>query len=364
MDIILFLVIMIFLVGTEMAIPFLAKRTTVFGVSIPDEYCKDATLVSYKKRYTLLVFIVGALAIASYVGWILTGNPPNETQVLVGLAIQFGILIICAALYFYFHAKTLQQKSRMKWGENDKRVKVMDLSVRSQDSMLPWYIYLLPIVVTLGVIVYTILNYSMLPEQVPVHWGPNGEPDAFTPKTYVSAISLPLVMLVIQCMFLGINETTKRSGIKLSATRPEASRIRQLTLRKYTSWFLFLVSILMTMLFSYLQLRMVHPDLGGNALSISLPFLFLIVILVSTIFYAIKVGRAGENMNLEQEPGIVDIDEDQYWIGGIFYFNKNDPSIFVEKRFGIGWTINFANPLGYLMIFGPLLLILLITILT
>jgi uncharacterized membrane protein len=28
---------------------------------------------------------------------------------------------------------------------------------------------------------------------------------------------------------------------------------------------------------------------------------------------------------------------------GIFYVNPNDPSLFVEKRYGIGYTLNFGN---------------------
>jgi len=37
------------------------------------------------------------------------------------------------------------------------------------------------------------------------------------------------------------------------------------------------------------------------------------------------------------------VDDDSHWIGGFLYFNKNDPSIFVEKRFGMGYTLNFGN---------------------
>ncbi|MBU8879004.1 hypothetical protein BGM26_08400 [Bacillus sp. FJAT-29790] len=59
--------------------------------------------------------------------------------------------------------------------------------------------------------------------------------------------------------------------------------------------------------------------------------------------------------------GISDLDDDQYWKGGLLYFNKNDPSIFVEKRFRIGWTLNFANPIGYIVLFGPIIIILLIS---
>ena len=34
---------------------------------------------------------------------------------------------------------------------------------------------------------------------------------------------------------------------------------------------------------------------------------------------------------------------DARWKLGMFYFNPRDPSIIVEKRFGVGWTINFGN---------------------
>jgi uncharacterized membrane protein len=46
---------------------------------------------------------------------------------------------------------------------------------------------------------------------------------------------------------------------------------------------------------------------------------------------------------------------DQCWKLGIFYFNPADAAIFVEKRFGIGYTINFANRVTWL--FGGLILL-------
>ena len=33
-----------------------------------------------------------------------------------------------------------------------------------------------------------------------------------------------------------------------------------------------------------------------------------------------------------------------YWKAGIFYSNRDDPALFVRKRFGIGYTLNFGNP--------------------
>ena len=37
---------------------------------------------------------------------------------------------------------------------------------------------------------------------------------------------------------------------------------------------------------------------------------------------------------------------------GIFYFNPEDPRFFVSRRnIRIGWTLNFANPYSYLIVF-------------
>lgn len=356
----IFLIIVCFLVAIETAIPYLVKKTVVFGVSIPDANIRDEKLVLYKKLYSLLVFVISIIVIGSYLLWATNSHLSEEKHVIIFLVIQFGIIFLSAALYFYFHAKTLQRKKSQKWMENLKEVKITDLAVRSQDEMLPWYVFLLPMVVTIGFIGYTFIYFNRLPDQIPMHWGANGKPDSFTEKNLFSVNSLLFILLTMQVMFLGTNEATKRSGIKLSSTRTDASRIRQLTLRKYTSWFSFIMSVSVTLLFTFLQLTMIHPDLMSNAVTFAIPLIFTLIALIGTIIFAVKVSNAGEKAGGLPTEGITDVDEDEYWKGGIIYFNKNDPSIFVEKRFGVGWTINFANPIGYLITFVPIVVILLI----
>ena len=45
---------------------------------------------------------------------------------------------------------------------------------------------------------------------------------------------------------------------------------------------------------------------------------------------------------------------DKNWKLGLFYINRNDPALFVEKRFGIGYTLNFGHP-GVLVFLAVLL---------
>jgi uncharacterized membrane protein len=48
----------------------------------------------------------------------------------------------------------------------------------------------------------------------------------------------------------------------------------------------------------------------------------------------------------------------------LIYYNRDDPSLLVEKRVGIGWTFNFAQPIVWawtaLMLAAPLLMAVLI----
>ncbi len=52
-------------------------------------------------------------------------------------------------------------------------------------------------------------------------------------------------------------------------------------------------------------------------------------------------------------------DDERYWYGGVFYNNPDDPALFVPKRFGLGWTMNFGHPQSRLVLIGIALLVLL-----
>ena len=56
-------------------------------------------------------------------------------------------------------------------------------------------------------------------------------------------------------------------------------------------------------------------------------------------------------------------DDDRYWYGGVFYNNPDDPALFVPKRYGLGWTMNFGHPQSKLFLIGILLLLLLFGVL-
>ena len=38
--------------------------------------------------------------------------------------------------------------------------------------------------------------------------------------------------------------------------------------------------------------------------------------------------------------------DDENWIYGFIYYNKDDNQFLVQKRLGVGWSINMANTKG------------------
>ncbi len=47
----------------------------------------------------------------------------------------------------------------------------------------------------------------------------------------------------------------------------------------------------------------------------------------------------------------------------IFYWNPKDKRMFVPKRWGYGWTVNFANPFSLLLFAGSIALVVLLAVL-
>ena len=90
---------------------------------------------------------------------------------------------------------------------------------------------------------------------------------------------------------------------------------------------------------------------------ILLPFLLVLVVVVVLA----RLGQGGSRMQTTNEPSgaaaapIGDRTPDRFWRLGILYFNRDDPAVLVEKRFGLGYTLNFARPTTWIILLLVLL---------
>ncbi|GGA34928.1 DUF1648 domain-containing protein [Psychrobacillus lasiicapitis] len=364
MIVFLFGFILLFITILQAFTPKLLKQTEAFGVYIPEQYTKETTIVAYKKRYTSVVLTVGIIVLAAYLIWALTQSPTEEVLSIISIGVQFCILFIGLGYYFVMHVRVKRLKEVQGWTTGKKEVRVVDLQFQEKLQLIPRIVFIIPMIITVGLIIYTFMKYAQMPDMIPTHWGPSGQPDAFSEKTYFSAISMPLILLVMQGMFLLMSEGMRFAGAKINPANKKTSVSQQLAFRKYSSWFALFMTITMTLMMGYFHLQTIHPEVGSAWVMFALPLTFLVLTFVGVGIYVVKVGQSGSRLKVEGDsPSLEDkiaVDDDKYWKGGIIYINKDDPSILVEKRFGVGWTLNFGRPISWIVLFGPLILIIVI----
>ncbi|MFJ7825764.1 DUF1648 domain-containing protein [Psychrobacillus sp. NPDC096623] len=367
MIIALFGFILLFITVLQAFMPKFLKPTEAFGVYVPEGHTKDSVVVKLKSNYTRFVLTFGIILFIGYLWWGMTQNPSEEMLVLVSVIVQFITLFVSISYYFMMHVRVKKQKETQGWLDGKSEVRIVDVKFQEKLKLIPRVIFIIPMIVTVGLIIYTFMKYDQMPEMIPTHWGPTGEADAFSEKTYFSVIALPLILLVMQGMFLLMSEGMKFSGARINPANKKTSLAQQLAFRRYTSLLALFITIGITLLLGYFHLQTIHPAISSALVMWFLPLAFLILTFVIIGIYAVKVGQSGSRLKVEGNSPTLEnkiaIDEDQYWKGGMFYINKNDPSIMVEKRFGVGWTLNFAHPISWIVLFVPLILILGITFL-
>lgn len=361
MIVFLFGFILLFITVLQAFMPKFLKQTEAFGVYVPEKYAHEQTVGQLKKRYTKVVLSTGLLILAGYLFWILTKKPNEEMLALISVGVQFTTIFISIGYYFVMHMRMKKLKGEQGWTVGKNEVRVVDLQFQEKLQLLPRIVFIIPMVITIGLIIYTFMKYSQMPDMIPTHWGPSGQPDAFSEKTYFSVISLPLILLVMQGMFLMMSEGMKFSGVKINPANRKTSVSQQLAFRKYSSWFALFITITVTLMMGYFHLQTIHPEITSAWVMFALPIIFLVITFVGVGIYTVKVGQSGSRLNTGGESPLTEdriaVDDDKYWKGGMFYINKDDPSILVEKRFGVGWTFNFGRPISWIIFILPILII-------
>jgi uncharacterized membrane protein len=106
----------------------------------------------------------------------------------------------------------------------------------------------------------------------------------------------------------------------------------------------------------------------GDLMTVALVPLALVFLLLAIVMLA-RLGQGGSRMPAKEQGSstisrlpVGDRTADRYWKLGTFYFNRDDSAVFVEKRFGLGYSLNFARPTAWIILLltliAPLILVL------
>lgn len=339
--------------------PYITRKTESFGVSIPEQAYDNEELKKMRKQYALITLLISGLII--FLFYLLIQHMSETVAIISFCCSVFFILMSDFLVYIPFHYKMKRIKEEKAWHAKYEQRVVIDTTFHEEKTSIAYRWYNIPFLLIIVTIVYTFSIYEQIPNEVPIHTSFSGAV-TYSKKSVGTLLIIPISQLFLLGVMLIVQYVINHTKQELSATDPERSKLQVIQFRRYWSIYLYVSTLLITFMFFGMQLTFIYPNLLSYENYFIIPIIALL--LIGAIILSIVTGQGGSRINLDsnKHTQIIDRDDDRYWKLGQFYFNKNDPAIFIEKRFGVGWTNNWARPVSWILLIAIIALPIIIII--
>lgn len=185
------------------------------------------------------------------------------------------------------------------------------------------------------------VRWDEIPDRFPTHWNARGEADHWTDRS-LGIVVLPLLLGAGSCAFL----TLLAWGIGRLEWGGKRSPERRAIEARLLNQILGVCAVGMSILFAVIALQPLrpHPE--------ELPPGFgwwmgagIAAVLVLVVWRSHVASRRLDAI----EPAPPDERDSWRW-GSLVYVNSQDSRLFVPKRLGFGWTLNFGRPASWLVL--------------
>ena len=347
----LFTQIIVFLACTFS--PYISMRGVFFGVRLNEAYKKDKVITCITKTYLLRCTAAFILSLIATLWYMLNHN--SENQIAFAMVLSIFIFIgLCFVFFVKAHNQIKAFANTLETPSNEITKTVVDTDFMKEKHRLRKYfrrLYILPLLLVVGSILYTFLNYSKLPEMIPTHWNLLGEADNWQVKSPMNLAMNSLMQLILLVILFYTSDHIFTTRGKLDTNNYETSKQSVIRYLQGMGYSFYAMTLSIVLIFTLITFSMVN----GTSLSVGFMVLGLILPLLASVYMFITWYRYKKNM--PSHASYSPEDEESHWIWGSFYYNPNDPSLFIEKRYGIGWTINLGTLAGKIIMIITLLCI-------
>lgn len=338
----------------------LSGKRQFYGVSLNSDYFTKDEFKALDKKFKLLVslgFIIFTIITLIFIYIFKAYELSSIFPILAFCLYQFAIFV-------YIHNKVKALKKDLsidiKDLELEKTCLVLDTDfINKKNRIIKKYsiLFIIPVVVTVLMGIYTLTQYNSMPDIIPTHWDITGKADAFSKKSFVTVLG-PIIMSV------GIGVIVCVSSIYSLKTRGklntdnilESKKLHLNHLKKFALTF-FVLNLSCQVLF----ITMLIATASASKINVFVMWTCTILLILAAIYQTYLYYKSPNKSKIAVYS--VD-DDDNNWLLGTFYNNPNDPSLFVQKRFGVGWTINIGNTKGKILFISPFIIILFVFFIT
>jgi len=352
----LFNIALIVFIAALLAItPMLNRRSLLFGVRVPEAAAGLPECRRLKKNYLNITavgcLIVLALAVAQYIALPKLSLLAMMYLPLVTVAVQFA-----AFIPQWKKARELKQKN----GWDVPMTAVMETrsaADREKWTAMPWGWYIVSALLSAATAVWTAALYPGLPDRMITHWDAAMQPNAWADKNWLTVMIMPLIALAFVAIMAAVNLMIYKQKLQINAESPALSFAQHRIYRRMMGNAMGFMTLCLTVMFVLFQpatLNIYTPPAAYIPIVVAVT---CIVGMIPVVYAPIKAGQSGcklkPTVSLQDElseqltakvkiahPGRGD---DQYWKLGMFYYNKDDPAVLIENRFGGKTGFNYAR---------------------
>lgn len=349
--------------GLMAATPYLMPKRECFAVTIPEAAQQDEQLRGYKRKFALwcaalTVLCTGIMAVAAAP---VMGAPADSSSygALVGTLIgsTLAVTLVPFCFMLYFRKKVMALKRERGWfaPRQEATALVAEDDVPHAIS-LAWNLLYIPVV--LVIVAIGVVAYPSMPDMIPMHADFAGNVNDYEPKSIGVVFGFPvLTVLFLAVCFVFSHWMMIRSKRPTNPGAPVTSALAYGMFARAQSIFLLAAGLFLSI---GIGVGFMLSSVGVFGLSeMALVIVLLsIFIVIGAVAISVVYGQAGSRLFSRMEAAggeacmAMPADDDEHWKLGVFYYNPDDPSLWLCERFGVGWTMNFARPAAWAFVVG------------
>ena len=304
-------------------LPVWQRRGIFFGLTVRPDFYEQAVYDNLLTKYRLLN--AGATMVLLICAITFVAGSPNTIAVfsVVQLIAQMGLIV-------------WTRKQATPW--SGQQTAVHRTSLRAEQVQMPggWITFVLPLLLFAGTAWYLNTHWDDIPLRFPVHYNIKGEANGWSIKSSASVFRPLVIGVLVQVLLLVI---ALGMGLGTRRAAPNGSRMRML---RTSLGMMLIIQWATAILLCAIFLQSALP----NRNLVLLVWAAGVAIMVSSIALVIRLGQIQAEPSDETD----NTPNDCWYIVGQIYYNPNDPALMVEKRLGVGYTINLGNKLTWVFV--------------
>lgn len=337
----------VLLVGLILTVtPWLMPKTECFTVTVPHGARNEEPLRGLLRSYTCWMVAITALCVLAWPATLALGRIDVTTRsgefvlTLLLFVTTFAPIIASFALMLSYRARVKAVKQERGWTAEHAAAAFVGTEDFPKPLSLAWNLLYLPLIG--GLAAFTLSHYDQFPSQIPMNIDLAGNVGSTVPKSPLTVLFPTFFVAFMGAIFTLVHWGTIHSKKPVDPAAPVSSALAYATFARVQSILMVVGGLLISGLTAGLILA---SSLGA----ISMVYAAVITMVGTLVFVALVtiislvMGQSGARLFADTSSAGIARDDDEHWLLGTIYCNRNDPSIFVPKRFGIGWTSNIAR---------------------